>query len=201
MIFRDGHHLTLQQVFESLNLTAYDLSIDTLDMHVCFLSCIIQFSGPRLTKIHSIALTNSIWSTIQSENLDSGEHLKRPLILSFNQGNLFENWQLYQWPIFGRTDSRFVFATIKSLICWCVEVISDLEASKYQMAEYRISIYGRFESAIFCSISKWSLPLVCCKFTFLSSHYRNWIAPVPLWTIMRVFSICCYCSHCHSRGK
>lgn len=31
---RDGKHLTLKEVFESINLTAYDLSIDTLDMHV-----------------------------------------------------------------------------------------------------------------------------------------------------------------------
>ena len=30
---RDGEELTLRQVFESLNLTAYDLNIDTLDMH------------------------------------------------------------------------------------------------------------------------------------------------------------------------
>lgn len=34
VLFRDGKHLTLRQVFESINLTAYDLSIDTLDMHV-----------------------------------------------------------------------------------------------------------------------------------------------------------------------
>jgi AMP deaminase len=33
VIFRDGAELTLEQVFQSLNLTAYDLSIDTLDMH------------------------------------------------------------------------------------------------------------------------------------------------------------------------
>lgn len=33
MIFRDGAELTLEQVFQSLKLTAYDLSIDTLDMH------------------------------------------------------------------------------------------------------------------------------------------------------------------------
>lgn len=33
MIFRDGAELTLEQVFQSLNLTAYDLSVDTLDMH------------------------------------------------------------------------------------------------------------------------------------------------------------------------
>ena len=34
VIFRDGKYLTLKEVFESINLTAYDLSIDTLDMHV-----------------------------------------------------------------------------------------------------------------------------------------------------------------------
>lgn len=33
VIFRDDKHLTLREVFESLGLTAYDLSIDTLDMH------------------------------------------------------------------------------------------------------------------------------------------------------------------------
>lgn len=31
--YRDERYLTLKQVFESLDLTAYDLSIDTLDMH------------------------------------------------------------------------------------------------------------------------------------------------------------------------
>ena len=34
VMFRDNKELTLRQVFESINLTAYDLSIDTLDMHV-----------------------------------------------------------------------------------------------------------------------------------------------------------------------
>jgi AMP deaminase len=38
VLFRDGKHLTLREVFESINLTAYDLSIDTLDMHVGFSS-------------------------------------------------------------------------------------------------------------------------------------------------------------------
>lgn len=36
VMFRDGKELTLEQVFQSINLTAYDLSIDTLDMHVRF---------------------------------------------------------------------------------------------------------------------------------------------------------------------
>ena len=34
VMFRDNTELTLREVFESINLTAYDLSIDTLDMHV-----------------------------------------------------------------------------------------------------------------------------------------------------------------------
>jgi len=33
VIFRDGKYLTLKEVFESLNLTPYDLSVDTLDVH------------------------------------------------------------------------------------------------------------------------------------------------------------------------
>ena len=33
VIMRDGKALTLEEVFKSLNLTAYDLSIDALDMH------------------------------------------------------------------------------------------------------------------------------------------------------------------------
>lgn len=34
VLYRDGKHLTLAEVFASISLTAYDLSIDTLDMHV-----------------------------------------------------------------------------------------------------------------------------------------------------------------------
>lgn len=33
VIVRDGKKLKLQEVFKSLNLTPYDLSVDTLDVH------------------------------------------------------------------------------------------------------------------------------------------------------------------------
>jgi len=39
VLSRNDQVLSLKEVFESINLTAYDLSIDTLDMHVC---------GPRI---------------------------------------------------------------------------------------------------------------------------------------------------------
>jgi AMP deaminase len=38
VIYRDGRYLTLQEVFESLNLSPYQLSVDTLDVHVRSLS-------------------------------------------------------------------------------------------------------------------------------------------------------------------
>jgi AMP deaminase len=46
VLFRDGRYLTLKEVFQSINLTAYDLSIDTLDMHVSTvpLPCFIVLS-------------------------------------------------------------------------------------------------------------------------------------------------------------
>jgi AMP deaminase len=42
VMFRDGKHLTLEEVFQSINLTAYDLSIDTLDMHVSLFTPCLQ---------------------------------------------------------------------------------------------------------------------------------------------------------------
>lgn len=47
---RDGKELTLKQVFESINLTAYDLSIDTLDMHVSSVDLSLHCSIPRCFK-------------------------------------------------------------------------------------------------------------------------------------------------------
>ena len=68
VMFRDGKDMTLQDVFDSLDMTAYDLSIDTLDTHVS------NFPLPRYavkrvadifrrTLILSIDSTNSTSST------------------------------------------------------------------------------------------------------------------------------------------
>lgn len=45
VMFRDNKELTLNEVFESINLTAYDLSIDTLDMHVRWYFVVPVFSN------------------------------------------------------------------------------------------------------------------------------------------------------------
>ncbi|KAK0546795.1 AMP deaminase [Tilletia horrida] len=101
VIFRDGAHLTLHQVFQSLNLTAYDLSIDTLDMHA------------HQDAFHRFDKFNLKYNPI-------GESRLREIFLKTD--NLIQG--------------RYLAELTR-------EVMADLEASKYQMAEYRLSIYGR----------------------------------------------------------
>ncbi|KAJ3345044.1 AMP deaminase [Entophlyctis luteolus] len=101
VIFRDGKHLTLKEVFESLHLTAYDLSIDTLDMHA------------HKDSFHRFDKFNLKYNPIGESRLRE---------------------------IFMKTDN---FISGRYLAELTQEVFSDLEASKYQMAEYRVSIYGR----------------------------------------------------------
>ncbi|KAJ8600182.1 hypothetical protein CTAYLR_001957 [Chrysophaeum taylorii] len=97
---RDGVELTLEGVFKSLRLTAYDLSIDTLDMHA-------HDTFHRFDRFN----------------------------LKYNPAG-----QSRLREIFLKTDNyvkgRYLAEITK-------EVIADLEASKYQFAEWRVSIYGR----------------------------------------------------------
>ena len=101
VIHRDGKDLTLQQVFESLKLTAYDLSIDTLDMHA------------HQDAFHRFDKFNLKYNPM-------GESRLREIFLKTD--NLIKG--------------RYLAELTK-------EVMADLEQSKYQMAEYRVSIYGR----------------------------------------------------------
>lgn len=89
VLFRDGRHLTLAEVFASINLTAYDLSIDTLDMHVRFSSKIKMpnlkrpvTNDSRLILIHSIDLTSSTLNTTRLGSLASELSFSRRTILS-----------------------------------------------------------------------------------------------------------------------
>lgn len=63
VLFRDGKHLTLREVFESINLTAYDLSIDTLDMHVSLITHVFKSSIAQNDRHIPIPFTDSINST------------------------------------------------------------------------------------------------------------------------------------------
>ncbi|KAH6578097.1 hypothetical protein BASA50_005140 [Batrachochytrium salamandrivorans] len=135
VIFRDGKNMTIAQVFESLNLTAYDLSIDTLDMHA------------HKDSFHRFDKFNLKYNPI-------GESRLREIFL--------------------KTDNFVKGAYLAELT---KEVITDLEASKYQMVEYRISIYGRSKDE-WDKIAKWVID------NRLFSHNVRWLIQVP-----RLYSI------------
>ncbi|GJE88462.1 AMP deaminase [Phanerochaete sordida] len=130
VIFRDGKELTLEQVFQSLHLTAYDLSIDTLDMHAH------QDSFHRFDKF------NLKYNPI-------GESRLREIFMKTD--NLIQG--------------RYLAELTK-------EVMTDLEQSKYQNCEWRISIYGR-------SPDEWDKLARWVVNNKLFSHNVRWLVQVP----------------------
>ncbi|KAI1542956.1 Add Adenosine deaminase [Pyrenophora tritici-repentis] len=130
VLFRDGKHLTLREVFESINLTAYDLSIDTLDMHA------------HTDSFHRFDKFNLKYNPIGESRLRT---------------------------IFLKTDN---FVKGRYLAEITKEVISDLEASKYQFVEWRISIYGR-------DIDEWDKLAAWVVDNKLFSPNVRWLIQVP----------------------
>ncbi|KFM57086.1 AMP deaminase 2, partial [Stegodyphus mimosarum] len=108
----DGKPMTLKEVFEALNLTTYDLSVDMLDVH-----------ADRNT-FHRFDKFNAKYNPI-------GESSLREIYLKT------DNY----------VEGKYFAAILK-------EVISDLEESKYQNAEFRLSIYGR-KMEEWDRLSKW----------------------------------------------
>ncbi|KAF2013145.1 AMP deaminase [Aaosphaeria arxii CBS 175.79] len=130
VLFRDGKHLTLKEVFESINLTAYDLSIDTLDMHA------------HTDSFHRFDKFNLKYNPIGESRLRT---------------------------IFLKTDN---FIKGRYLAEITKEVISDLESSKYQMVEWRISIYGR-------ALDEWDNLAAWVVDNKLFSPNVRWLVQVP----------------------
>ncbi|KAM4059322.1 adenosine/AMP deaminase domain-containing protein [Hirsutella rhossiliensis] len=130
VLFRDGKHLTLAEVFASINLTAYDLSIDTLDMHA------------HTDSFHRFDKFNLKYNPIGESRLRT---------------------------IFLKTDN-FIHGRYLAEIT--KEVISDLESSKYQMVEWRISVYGK-------SIDEWDSLAAWVVDNGLFSHNVRWLVQIP----------------------
>ncbi|KAI1495467.1 AMP deaminase [Biscogniauxia marginata] len=130
VLFRDGKNLTLKEVFESINLTAYDLSIDTLDMHA------------HTDSFHRFDKFNLKYNPI-------GESRLRTIFLKTDN----------------HINGRYLAEITK-------EVISDLESSKYQMVEWRISIYGR-------SLDEWDKLAAWVVDNKLFSHNVRWLIQIP----------------------
>ncbi|CAB4256325.1 similar to Saccharomyces cerevisiae YML035C AMD1 AMP deaminase, tetrameric enzyme that catalyzes the deamination of AMP to form IMP and ammonia [Maudiozyma barnettii] len=130
VIFRDGKVLTLAEVFQSLNLTGYDLSIDTLDMHA------------HKDTFHRFDKFNLKYNPI-------GESRLREIFLKTN--NYIKGGYL---------------AEITK------QVMFDLENSKYQNCEYRISVYGR-------SIDEWDKLASWIIDNKVISHNVRWLIQIP----------------------
>ncbi|TMW59645.1 hypothetical protein Poli38472_004714 [Pythium oligandrum] len=129
VIYRDGRFMTLSEVFRSLNLTAYDLSVDTLDMHASntfhrFDRFNLKYNPAGQSRLREIFL--------KTDNLIAGKYL----------------------------------AEITK------EVISDLEASKYQLVEWRLSIYGRKHSE-WDKLARWFYV------NRLASPHVRWMVQIP----------------------
>ncbi|XP_029006006.1 AMP deaminase 2-like isoform X2 [Betta splendens] len=97
----NGRGQTLKDVFESMNLTAFDLSVDTLDMH-----------ADRNT-FHRFDKFNAKYNPI-------GESILREIFIKTDN----------------HVEGKYFAHIVK-------EVMFDLEESKYQNSELRLSIYGR----------------------------------------------------------
>lgn len=130
VLFRDGKNLTLKEVFESINLTAYDLSIDTLDMHA------------HTDSFHRFDKFNLKYNPV-------GESRLRTIFLKTDNN----------------IQGRYLAEITK-------EVIADLESSKYQMVEWRISIYGR-------SLDEWDKLAAWVVDNKLYSPNVRWLIQVP----------------------
>lgn len=120
----------MEQVFQSLNLTAYDLSVDTLDVHAD------KNTFHRFDKFN----------------------------LKYNpcgQSRLRE--------IFLKTDNLVKGRYLAELT---KELFADLAASKYQHAEYRLSIYGR-------KYSEWDTLAAWVVDNQLYSNNNRWLIQIP----------------------
>uniref|UniRef100_A0A673LZY8 AMP deaminase n=1 Tax=Sinocyclocheilus rhinocerous TaxID=307959 RepID=A0A673LZY8_9TELE len=124
-----GRGQTLMEVFENMNLTAYDLSVDTLD---------------TMNTFHRFDKFNSKYNPI-------GESILR--------------------EIFIKTDNHIHGKYFGHIV---KEVMSDLEESKYQNAELRLSIYGR-------SMDEWDkLALWAVSHSIYSDNvHRIFYCPTP----------------------
>ncbi|XP_061910152.1 AMP deaminase 2-like isoform X4 [Entelurus aequoreus] len=125
-----GKGQTLMEVFETMHLTAFDLSVDTLDMH-----------ADRNT-FHRFDKFNAKYNPI-------GESILREIFIKTDN----------------HVEGKYFGHIIK-------EVMADLEESKYQNVELRLSIYGRCRDE-WDKLAKWAV-----KHQVYSKNVR-WLVQVP----------------------
>ncbi|KAL8995785.1 MAG: hypothetical protein Q9169_004543 [Polycauliona sp. 2 TL-2023] len=148
VMFREGKEMSLQDVFDSLEMTAYDLSIDTLDTHV----------GERTIHLRHNANNEMIQAHTDSFHRFDKFNLKYNPVGSSRLREIFLKTDNY-------IQGRYLAELTR-------EVISDLEASKYQMVEWRVSIYGR-------NLDEWDKLAAWVIDNKLVSHNVRWLIQIP----------------------
>ncbi|XP_038721553.1 AMP deaminase-like isoform X1 [Tripterygium wilfordii] len=145
VIFRDGTYLTLKEVFESLDLTGLVKFVLVVLSQMIALSLPFIYSSDIYKSLEK-KINIYICSNRYDLNVDLLDvHADKSTFHRFDKFNLKYNpcGQSRLREIFLKQDNliqgRFLGELTK-------QVFSDLAASKYQMAEYRISIYGRKQS-------------------------------------------------------
>lgn len=132
---KSGEPETLAEVFAELELSAYDLSVDTLDMQADS-TTFHRFDRFNL-KYNPIGQSKLREVFLKSDNKIKGEQSRaclRPVWLA-DATRACES-RIPQSSAARMFTGRYLAELTK-------EVFGDLEAAKYQFAEYRISIYGR----------------------------------------------------------
>eukprot|EP00094_Tigriopus_californicus_P004108 TCALIF_03957-PA protein Name:"Similar to Ampd2 AMP deaminase 2 (Rattus norvegicus)" AED:0.05 eAED:0.05 QI:23/1/0.88/1/0.87/1/9/284/755 len=127
---KEGTDMTLKQVFTSMNLTAYDLTVDMLDVH-----------ADRNT-FHRFDKFNAKYNPIGESRLRE---------------------------VFMKTDNHIKGRFFGKLLN---EVFNDLEESKYQNSEPRLSIYGRSKSE-WDKLAEWAVS------NNVYSDNVRWLIQVP----------------------
>ncbi|XP_065353063.1 AMP deaminase 2 isoform X2 [Cloeon dipterum] len=140
---RVGDEMTLEQVFQSMNLTPFDLTVDMLDVH-----------ADRNT-FHRFDKFNAKYNPI-------GESRLREVFL--------------------KTDNYLNGTYFARII---KEVMADLEESKYQNAELRLSIYGKSTDE-WDKLAKWAVE------NDVYSDNVRWLIQIPrLFDIFKSNKIIC----------
>ncbi|KAG7274429.1 hypothetical protein CRUP_033585 [Coryphaenoides rupestris] len=136
---KDGRGVTLREVFHSLSMDPYDLTVDSLDVHAG------RQTFHRFDKFNSkynpVGANELREIYLKADNLIHGEYFARIIKARRRPHNTFE-------------------------------VSHDLEESKYQHAEPRLSIYGRSPDE-WDSLSKWFIDHK------VHSPNMRWIIQVP----------------------
>ncbi|KAI3905779.1 hypothetical protein MKW92_028605 [Papaver armeniacum] len=123
VIFRDGKYLTLREVFESLDLTGYDLNVDLLDVHA----------------------DKNTFHRFDKFNLKYNPYRTSLLVWAYGEFKFILDFTFHLILLYGCVvNQRFQGVFLAEVTR---EVLNDLkQANTRSMAEYRVSIYGRKQS-------------------------------------------------------